>query len=99
MENTQCNYESWLRISTHILLEKHDKTEIICPCCRNKGVDFQCIGNIDTKIGFMLLWCWKCRQGINISRIKIPDGTPMLSMDISDEEYSNRIPKFELIKN
>jgi hypothetical protein len=29
----------------------------------------------------------------------VPEGVPMLSMDISDEEYAKRIPKFELVES
>lgn len=99
MEKKSCNYESWFKISKMILFERLDKTEIDCPCCDQKGIDFQCFGRESTMMGFMLVWCDECRKGINMSRLTVPEGVPMLSMDISDEEYAKRIPKFELVES
>lgn len=99
MEKMSCDYESWLNISKMILFDKVDKGKINCPCCEQRSIDFQCFGRETTMMGFMLVWCSECRKGINISRLKVPEDVSMLSMDISDEEYAKRIPKFELVES
>ena len=55
----------------------------ICPDCNQKTIEFQLVGDKKTKIGWGLVWCSACHNGIHISRMKIPQNCEVISYEES----------------
>jgi predicted RNA-binding Zn-ribbon protein involved in translation (DUF1610 family) len=49
-----------------------------CPECGEKGIQYKFAGELETRIGFLAIWCVSCNQGIHISRTNIPEYEEML---------------------
>lgn len=87
-------FKLWLNLSVRI---QENKVDLLCPKCNKKDVDYIYVGDINSRIGFMEVWCNSCLHGIHISRVKIPDGSKMFSFDISNSELKKNVPKFKHI--
>lgn len=44
------------------------------------------------------LWSERCRHGIRLGRVRVPDGFAFLPLDASDVEIAARIPTFVEVK-
>ncbi|MBI4852013.1 MAG: hypothetical protein HY819_09475 [Acidobacteria bacterium] len=84
----------WLNIAAKIA-ENHISLSIMCPSCDKATIDFQYVGNPESKIGYLDVWCKGCLQGIHISRVKIPDNISFLPFDTPEEVFLKRIPNFK----
>ncbi len=83
-------FEKWLKILPIIPTSE----PIICPSCRNGNVSFQYVGDIDSRIGYLDIWCDSCNHGIHLSRVKVPNNISMLSFY---DNVSDVIPNFKQI--
>ena len=88
-------YADWLKIFKAIASSGGEAPDIACPECGESSVDYQYIGNTNTRIGYLRIWCPSCRKGVHLSRVKIPQGAQMLSFDASKDELDRRQPDFE----
>ncbi|MBE8999343.1 hypothetical protein IQ274_14210 [Nostoc sp. LEGE 12447] len=88
----------WMYLVSDINNFLPNSTALACPNCYQLGVDFQYVGDLQTKIGYMVIWCPFCLQGIHISRVSIPDQAQALSFNLSPEKILKRIPNFTLVK-
>lgn len=87
-------FNDWLNLVKDIFNELPKKPALICPKCGYASVDYQYVGDLETKIGYLDVWCNDCLNGIHISRTKIPETANALSFDSSPEEIRKRIPSF-----
>jgi len=86
--------ENWL----HLVGNFRDTNTIKpCPNCGKSAINFQFVGDINTHIGHLYLWCNSCFHGIHVSRVQIPNGVNVLPYDISVEELSKIVPKYKLV--
>lgn len=91
-------FNKWLYLTIDIYKNLPNESILICPNCHQSGVDFQFIGDLQKKIGFMVIWCPFCLHGIHLSRVCIPDKAQALPFDTSIEEISKRIPNLIHVK-
>jgi len=82
--------ENWIKLIKH--LNNVDKLE--CPNCKNRSIDYLYIGQAETKIGYLQIWCNKCKKGIYISRVKIPDNAKFVSFEDSGNV---ELPSYEFL--
>lgn len=87
-------FKLWLNLSAKI---QENDIDLICPKCNKKDIDHIYVGDINSRLGFMEVWCNSCLHGIHISRVKIPNDMEMLSFEITGNEFDNRVPKFKHI--
>ncbi|MFN6463357.1 MAG: hypothetical protein RMZ41_016305 [Nostoc sp. DedVER02] len=87
-------FSQWLSIATEINHSLPNVPVLNCPNCHQQEVDFQFVGDLQTRIGYMAIWCPFCLHGIHLSRVLIPAVLEANSFDISIEEVSKRIPNF-----
>ncbi|WP_371365960.1 hypothetical protein SRRS_05210 [Sporomusa rhizae] len=87
---------AWLKLAKEIVdsVNRNSHVKSTCPKCKNHSIDYQYVGNLVTRIGYLNIWCKECHTGIHISRIKIPDNANVISFDTSEEELAKRIPNF-----
>jgi len=89
-------FDSWFYLVTCICGDKNlpDLPVLNCPSCGIPGIDFQFVGDIPSKIGYLSVWCPSCLHGIVISRVGLPDNDRALPFAASKEEIVRRIPNF-----
>lgn len=81
------------------LQDTHYSTEnYICPECGERSIDYTYVGDPDTHIGYLPIWCNKCNKGIIMSRVKIPDQAKMITND-EMESGKKSIPNFKIISS
>ena len=85
---------TWIKASSNI---KDDPRNCICPQCSHSGLRIQYIGDLDTRVGYALVWCDNCLHGIHISRTLIPADVHALPFSVSAEEMAHYVPAFKLI--
>jgi len=66
------------RQSPWLELLKHGSTA--CPRCSGLVETFYC-GDLGSRVGFSIVRCASCRRGVQVSRLRVPDGLPMFSFD------------------
>lgn len=93
-KNIKNLFHLWMSIATDINNTLPNVTVLACPSCHRLGVDFQFVGDFQTKIGYMAIWCPFCLHGIHISRVRIPEKVQSIPFNTSAEEISRRIPNF-----
>ena len=87
-------YSNWLNLVKDINNSLPEVPPLACPICGKSSIDFQYVGDIKTRIGYLDVWCTKCLNGIHISRAKIPKNTNALSFDTPKEGILQRITEF-----
>lgn len=97
-KNRKNLFREWISITTIIYNTLPNVPVLTCPNCHELGVDFQFIGDLQTRIGFMVMWCPFCLHGIHLSRVCIPQKAQALDDDTSVEEISKSIPNFIPVK-
>lgn len=72
-----------------------DTSPMDCPRCGQNSVDMQYVGDNETRVGYLDVWCSSCLHGIHISRVKVPLNANMLTFETSNEQIARRIPSFK----
>ena len=90
-------FKEWLRLTTMITTDSRENHNLICPKCQKNMIDYQYVGDLRSREGFLDLWCNSCLHGIHLSRTKAPANVSMLSFDDVDE-YKKKVPIFTQIE-
>ncbi len=91
-------FSQWISIAIEINQLLPNVPVLSCPNCHRQPIDFQFVGDVQTRIGYMAIWCPFCLHGVHLSRVRISDKIPDTSFDIPIEEISKRIPNFTHVK-
>ncbi|MEW8141519.1 MAG: hypothetical protein AB2794_21245 [Candidatus Thiodiazotropha endolucinida] len=70
-------YKDWLMVQPW--KEQHSK----CPSCGESNLEYYLVGDASTRIGWCMLWCASCKEGIQISRMKLPEGVEFIPYEKS----------------
>jgi ribosomal protein S27E len=90
-------FKKWLLISSMISKNIDGFSDIECPHCGKKELDYIYIGDEKERVGYFQVWCNNCLHGIYISRATIPKNAKMLSFD-TDVKLSEIIPQYKRIE-
>ena len=82
--------EKWYKL----IGELAQAEKIKCPNCGKKAIDYLYIGDEETEIGYLQIWCNECKKGIYISRVKIPKNVRVVSFE---ESNKMKLPSYELL--
>ncbi len=69
--------EKWLNLVGEL---SHYK-DLLCPYCGKRSIDYLYIGDENTKIGYLQVWCNECENGIYVSRVKIPPNAKFVTFE------------------
>lgn len=97
-KNRKSRFHLWISIATEIYNTLPNVPILACPSCHELGLYFQFVGDFESQIGYMAIWCPFCLYGIHISRVHIPEKTQALSFNALEKEISIRIPNFTHVK-
>lgn len=87
-------FKKWLiEVAAKISGKECEAREIKCPHCNKKNIDYLYIGDKETRIGYLQVWCNNCLNGIYISRAKAPEGLKMISFEEANDS-DNIIPHY-----
>jgi len=89
-------FNHWIKVAATIAKESQEISNISCPHCKDKNLDYLYIGDEKTHIGYVQIWCNTCLTGINISRVKIPKEAKTISFD-SGVDLEELIPKYNQV--
>lgn len=89
-------YKKWLLVAEKIREEVPDKRNVSCPNCSRFNIGYEFIGDERNKVGYFLVWCNDCLEGVHISRIEIPEQAKVIPFDASLERILH-IPNFKKI--
>ena len=76
---------------------KIDKKASNCPICMGEWIEFQYVGNVSTRLGYLDVWCDSCHNGVHVSRAIAPNTVEMLPFDTPRDVLRERIPKINYI--
>jgi hypothetical protein len=85
-------FKDWLSAFARIVGDLPERRSEICPSCSDGIIQYQYVGDVQTRIGYASVWCDSCSRGIVISRVSAPNGVSMLSFE--DVTKSHSIPDF-----
>jgi len=61
-------------------LEKLGGGAPTCPVCQEGAVAWRHVGESATRMGYAILWCARCLRGGHVSRVRAPEGEPLVSI-------------------
>ena len=89
------SYLDWLNV-----LPKSDAeyASVGCPTCGAKGsLEYQHFGFPDSEIGWKLVWCLICHTGIQVSRVRIPQGAPVIYDPEEHQRFMEAVGPLKLV--
>ncbi|WP_189080305.1 hypothetical protein [Mangrovihabitans endophyticus] len=92
MTSAQAVWESWFRAFLTIHQAWPDAVEVACPDGDGGRMRVGYLADPDTRLGTAMAWCDKCRRGIYISRVSVPEGAPMAGFEASAAEQASVVP-------
>lgn len=90
-------FRKWLDLFVRLHDQLPDASGLACPHCGAESVDYQYVGDLGSRIGFLDIWCGKCLTGIHLSRVEAPQTVELLSFGCPSDVLSVRIPEFRQI--
>lgn len=85
---------TWLDAVKAIASGLDDDTLPICPACRRQPVDYLYVGDATTRLGYLVVWCNACQQGVRISRAQAPVHAHFMTFTEPDSAFAARVPAF-----
>jgi hypothetical protein len=90
-------FKNWLEAFIKLHGQLPDKAGIACPSCGSLSIDYQYVGDANSRVGYLALWCDKCLTGIQLSRVEAPQSVELMPFDSPDDVLQKRIPNFRQI--
>lgn len=63
-----------------------------CPNCGRYDLTLRYVADARTGIGFAVIWSERCRHGIRLSRVTVPEGVDFLPSDAPDDRIATALP-------
>lgn len=83
---------TWNEVARVVARTSPDSCAMECPRCGRMTIRYQYVGDIESRIGFLMVWCDSCFHGTHLSRVKAPATVHMIPMDAQGAV----IPKYTL---
>jgi hypothetical protein len=87
-------FKQWLDLAIVIVDNISNVPALPCPKCKKESIAFQYVGDPQTRVGYLDIWCNSCLHGIHISRVLVPQKASMLPFETQIDEISKYIPNF-----
>lgn len=68
-----------------------------CPNCGARTLNLAFTGLVRDRVGYASFWCSTCLYGIHLSRVAVPDGVPMESIEVPPHERTRKVPNYRLV--
>lgn len=90
-------FHKWVQLIAQIWDNLPPKNILVCPRCGKPSIDYQYVGDKDSSIGHIVIWCKSCLHEIHMSRVGIPNNANVISYKEDPKVVAERIPKFTQI--
>jgi len=87
-------FKEWLYLYNKLRTSTSNRADCRCPECGSNTIDYQFVGDLEKRIGYLDIWCATCNYGVHMSRVIIPEGESIISFDDPSEVLTARIPNF-----
>jgi len=67
----------------------------LCPSCGAQAIDYRVIGDVGKNIGWAMIWCESCKEGIHVSRMQLPRDATIHSFE-EVEENNEILPQYKI---
>lgn len=91
------SFKEWLDLVVKIQDKLPDVSLLKCPKCSQKAVDFVYVGDVNTRVGYMDIWCNSCNHGIHMSRVIVPQNAPIIPFETPIDEFPKQVPNFKQV--
>lgn len=85
-------FKEWLKLAAIVKAMAPD--ELHCPRCGSRMIGHEYIGDAERRIGYLVMWCSDCLEGIHISRTDIPEKAKVIPF-VAPAERLSHIPHFK----
>jgi len=92
----EVSFKDWLELFKKLHGQLPHTEGLECPNCGALEIQYQYVGNVPSRIGYLAMWCGSCLTGIQLSRVEAPECVEILSFD-ADPESFKRIPRFRQV--
>lgn len=92
MTESQRLWRAWLDAYSQVVDALPDKASVLCPSHADGTVQVAFTGDLEERIGYVIVWCGACLEGIALDRLHVPEGVPMLPFDASEEQRAAVVP-------
>ena len=62
------SFQDWVRMYPDVARDEDE----VCPECGSPGVCCRLVGDSKKGLGFAVLWCRACKNGVRLSRVRFP---------------------------
>jgi hypothetical protein len=87
-------HDAWVTAFAAITSPPFDLGRAACPNCGHFDLRFQFLVDEASRIGLCALWSPHCGHGHTLSRVRAPEGAPILALDAPDAQVQRAIPDF-----
>lgn len=84
----------WMGVAAQISENVSNVHQVRCPNCGEAKLDYIYIGDEETRIGFLQVWCNKCLKGIYLSRVIAPPNAKFVTFD---SDAKSIVPPIEFV--
>ena len=85
----------WMGIVEKISENFSNIHQVRCPNCGEARLDYIYIGDEETRIGFLQIWCNKCLKGVYVSRAIAPLNAKFVTFD---SDVKSIVPQIEFVE-
>ena len=83
--------QKWEKTLCLIIDDAKQINKLNCPNCGKQELDYLYIGEEDSRISHLQVWCTECKKGAYVSRVQAPPESKFISYDEDSE-----LPIFEI---
>ena len=73
--------QKWEKILYLIIDNAEQINQLNCPNCGKQRLDYLYIGEDDSRVSHLQVWCTECKRGTYVSRVQAPPGSKFISYD------------------
>ena len=86
--------KEWIKIIPQIANCLDGVEQLKCPDCGKHEIDYIYVGDKETRVGFLQIWCNQCFKGIYISRVVAPVQAKFVSFEADLEGI---VPQYDYV--
>ena len=90
-------FKNWLSLFVALHNQLPEAAGLQCPNCGAPSIAYQYVGDPQSRIGYLAIWCNKCLTGTQLSRVGAPTCVELLPFDSSPELVTAKIPNFRKV--
>lgn len=89
-------FKQWLSLVAVVQETVPHVPRMNCQNCTSESVSYEYIGDPEKRVGYFLMWCDECLEGIHISRFRIPESASIIPFHAGEEQMAH-IPNFKKV--